>query len=294
MSEGALYDVGPRARRRIQVASVVAAVLLVLLGWVAVARLAAKGQFEGDRWALFTRSEVWTYLLGGLGNTLRAALTAMVLACVLGALLALGRISLTRPVRWATGTYVEVFRAVPLLLLIFFVDRALPRYGLGWLPAFWIVVIALVAYNGAVLGEIFRAGILSLDRGQREAAYAVGLSYWQAMLLVVIPQAVLRMLPALVSQLITLLKDTSLAFVLGRFDELLRRGEQIGQIEPRSLLQGYFVAALMFVVVNLTLSRLARRLELRQRRRYRSASIAGGEDLTVLEVEGGARLAVPR
>jgi glutamate transport system permease protein len=206
-----------------------------------------------------------------------------------------GRLSLTGLVRWSSGAYVEFFRAVPLLLLIFFTARVLPKYGLENVSALWVLVLALVVYNGAVLGEIFRAGILSLDRGQTEAAYAVGLSYWQAMLLVVVPQAVRRMVPALVSQLITLLKDTSLGFVLP-YEELLRRGQLIGEVEPRSLVQGYLVAAVMFIAVNFALSRLARWLEVRQRRRYKSTAVevAGVEDLAVLEAEGDARLGAGR
>ena len=139
------------------------------------------------------------------------------------------------------------------------------------LTIFWYVVLALVAYNGAVLGEIFRAGILSLDPGQTEAAYAVGLGYWQAMFLVVVPQAARRMIPAIVSQLVTLLKDTSLGFVI-TYEEFLRRGEITGEF-CKNLLQTYIVVALLYIVVNFTLSQTARRLEVRQR-----SALLGGRD----------------
>jgi glutamate transport system permease protein len=153
------------------------------------------------------------------------------------------------------------------------------------LSLFWYLAIGLIVYNGAVLGEIFRAGILSLDRGQSEAAFALGMGYWQAMLLVVIPQAARRMVPAIVSQLVTLLKDTSLGSVIA-FEELLRRGRISGEFFQNTL-QSYVVVALMYIAVNFTLSRIARRLEVRQRRRYQAGSISvtGIEDLAVLQAQ---------
>jgi glutamate transport system permease protein len=152
------------------------------------------------------------------------------------------------------------------------------------------VVLALVVYNGAVLGEIFRAGILSLDRGQREAAAALGLTYWQVMFLVLIPQAARRMIPAVVSQLVTLLKDTSLGFVIS-FDELLRRGEQTGEFYSNPL-HAVTAVAILYIAVNFTLSRIARRLEVRQRRRLKAAAVVvtGVEDLTAVAVHADARV----
>jgi len=204
-----------------------------------------------------------------------------VLATALGALLAISRLATSAASRIVAGTYVEVFRAVPLLLLVFFASRGLDKYGFD-IPGFWQIVIALVAYNSAVLAEIFRAGVLSLDRGQPEAAYAVGLTYSQAMAHVLVPQAVRRMLPSLVSQLVTLLKDTSLAFVIP-VEELLTRGQRAGE-EFTSLLQAYVIVAAMYVAMNYALSRFARRLEVRQVRRYGAAPmvVGGVEDLAAL------------
>ncbi|MGH9267541.1 MAG: amino acid ABC transporter permease, partial [Acidimicrobiales bacterium] len=170
--------------------------------------------------------------------------------------------------------------------LILFSVAFLPDYGVD-LPIFWYAVIGLVAYNGAVLGEIFRAGILSLERGQTEAAYSIGLSYWQAMRTVVIPQAARRMVPAVVSQMVTLLKDSSLGFIIA-YEELLRRGRIVGAF-TNDTLQPLIVVALIYILVNLALSQLARRLEVRQRRRYRAGAIQVGglEDLAVLGAQAG-------
>lgn len=283
MSATVLTDaLGPRARRRVWIASAVSAAAVAGVVYVALRRFADRGQLDGELWSPFTEWEIWRYLLGGLGNTLRAAGMAMVLAMAVGGVMALGRLARSAPVRWAAGVYVEFFRGFPLLLLLLFSALGLRQ----WidLPLFWYLVLALAVYNSAVLAEIFRAGILSLDRGQTEAAYVVGLGYWQALRLVVVPQALRRMVPAIVSQLITLLKDTSLGFFV-LYEELLRRGQLAGQ-EFGNLLQSLVVVAGIYIAVNLALSRVARRLEVRQRRRYRGGGVdltGGPEDLVVVE-----------
>jgi glutamate transport system permease protein len=272
---------GPRARRRVLIASAITTALLVGVLALAAQRLADKGQLEWDKWQPLTEWSTLKFLLAGLVNTLKAALAAMALAIVLGAGLALLRLARTAPLRWFAATFVEFFRGVPLVLLIFFTFFALPKYGVDMTPL-RALIVALALYNGAMLGEIFRAGILSLDRGQTEAAYAVGLTYWQSMLLVIIPQAARRMIPAIVSQLITLLKDTSLGYVIS-YEELLRRSRISGEFFKNPL-QAFFFAAVLYIAVNFMLSRIARWLEIRQRRRLGAGSIkiAGVEDLAVL------------
>jgi glutamate transport system permease protein len=278
---------GPRARRRVWIASVISGVAVALLVVAAIARLHARGQLAAPLWRPFTQWPVWRFLLGGLVATLRAALGSMVLAIVIGLLLALGRLAQNRPMRWLAGAWVEFFRGVPLLLLILFSALALPKYGLN-VSLFWYLVIGLVLYNSAVLAEIFRAGIQSLDRGQMEAAVGLGLTYWQAMGSVLIPQAFRRMVPAVVSQLVTLLKDTSLGTVIA-YEELLRRANILG-VARKNLLQSLFIAALIYIAVNVTLSRISHRLEVRQRTRYSagSISVAGVEDLAVVAAQGQA------
>ena len=278
---------GPRARRRVLVVSGAAGVALAAVLAIAVNRLADKGQLDWERWEPLTQWAVLKFLLGGLVQTVKAAGAGMAAALVLGAGLALLRLSRAWPVRWLATAWVEFFRGVPLLLLIFFTFFALPKYGIDMSP-YRALVLALAVYNGAVLGEIFRAGILSLDRGQTEAAYAVGLGYWQAMLLVIIPQALRRMVPAIVSQLITLLKDTSLGFVI-TYEELLRRSRINGEFFQNPLQSTAFVAV-VYIAVNLTLSRIAHRLEVRQRRRLGAGRIdvGGVEDLATVGIAAEA------
>jgi glutamate transport system permease protein len=165
------------------------------------------------------------------------------------------------------GAWVELFRGLPLLLLILFLFLALPAVGVT-ISVFWALVAGLTLYNSAVLGEIFRAGILSLPKGQTEAAYAIGLRRGQTLRLILVPQAVRRMLPALISQLVTLLKDTSLGFVIG-YAELLRNGRTAVEfLGGRYSIPIYTAIAVVYIAVNASLSFLARWLDRRTRRKF--------------------------
>jgi glutamate transport system permease protein len=191
----------------------------------------------------------------------------MVLAMAVGAVLAVGRLSRRAWVARLAGAWVELFRGLPLLLLILFLFLALPAVGIT-ISVFWALVAGLTLYNGAVFGEIFRAGILSLPRGQTEAAYAIGLRRGQTLRLILVPQAVRRMLPALISQLVTLLKDTSLGFVIG-YAELLRNGRTAVEfLGGRYSIPIYTAIAVVYIAVNASLSLLARWLDRRTRRRF--------------------------
>lgn len=258
---------GPRGRRRILISSIIALVVLAGLVTLALLRLADKGQLDGELWSVFVdQPDLRTLLWNGLLDTLRAALTAMLFAAALGIALALARTSRQRAVRIPATAVVELFRSLPVLMLILFVYLGLP--ALGWqLSAFWALVLGLTAYNGAVISEIFRAGIASIDRGQTEAASALGLRPLQIFRLIQFPQAVRRMSPTLISQLVTLLKDTSLGFVIA-YSELLRSGR--GAVEflgSRYALPIYTAIAAIYIVTNGLLSALARWLDRRQSRR---------------------------
>ena len=280
---------GPRGRRRAAVASALASAVLLGLLIVALRRFSASGQLDPARWSLLAKPAAVRFLLGGLVNTLRAAALALIAAVAAGTLLALGRLSRRLPVRLAAGAYIQFFRSLPLLVLIIFMYFGLPTLGVSLSP-YWALVSGLAIYNAAVFGEIFRAGILSLDRGQPEAALSIGLRPWQAMWLIVLPQAYRRMIPTIVSQTVTLLKDTTLGFTVG-YLELLRKAQIIGEY-GNDLLQAYIVVAVIYLAVNIPLSRVARRLEVRQRRRYRAGgiSVAGAEDLVAVAVAADAAM----
>jgi glutamate transport system permease protein len=267
VTEAVLYDaVGPRGRRRILLGSVAGVLLVAVLLGAAVARLAAKGSFDAELWRVLTEGAVQRLIGRGLAATLRAAVVAMVLSMAVGAVLAIGRLSRRAWVAGAAGVWVELFRGLPLLLLILFLFLGLPAVGIT-ISVFWALVAGLTLYNGAVIGEIFRAGILSLPKGQTEAAYAIGLRRGQTLRLILVPQAVRRMLPALISQLVTLLKDTSLGFVIG-YAELLRNGRTAVEfLGGRYSIPIYTAIAVVYIAVNASLSLLARWLDRRTRRR---------------------------
>ncbi|HET7721068.1 MAG TPA: amino acid ABC transporter permease, partial [Acidimicrobiales bacterium] len=207
---------------------------------------------------------VQRFYLTGLWNTVKAAALAGAIALSFGLLLALARMAQHPLTRIVAGAYVETFRAVPLVLLMFFALLALPKLGVDFVSPYWAVVLGLVAYNSAVFAEIFRAGIRALPRGQSEAAQSIGLRYWQSMRFVIVPQALRAMIPALVAQLVVLLKDTSLGALLA-YEELLRRGQITGEF-ARNPLQALFVAGMLYVPIVFALNRFARWLEQRQRR----------------------------
>ncbi|MEU7045671.1 amino acid ABC transporter permease [Streptomyces varsoviensis] len=221
MSDTVLYDVpGPRTRRRHRIYGLLAtAAILALVGW-ALYLLFDTEQFTARKWAPFAYQGIQEMLLRGLGNTLKAFAFSAVLALALAAVLAAGRLSEHRPVRWAATLLVEFFRAMPVLVMIFFVFVALQVRPL---PA---LITGLTLYNGSVLAEVFRTGVISVDRGQREAAYALGLRKTQVMSHVLVPQAVRAMLPTIISQLVVALKDTSLGYLI-TYEEFLHAGKLI-------------------------------------------------------------------
>ncbi len=272
---------GPRGRRQARILSLVAAVVIGAALVVALRRLEAKGQFDADLWRPFTQWQVQKFLLVGLRNSVMVALLAMTLSLAIAAVMALARLARTVLLRLPAMLYVEFFRALPLYLLIFYCAFGLPKSGID-ISRFQALVLGLTLYNSAILGEVFRAGILSLDRGQTEAAFSVGMGYWQAMLLVVVPQALRRMIPAIISQLVTLFKDTSLGIVIA-YEELLHRAGTTYTFFQNPL-QAFAVAAAVYIVINYSLSRLVRRLEVRQRRRYGAGAIqvTGVDDLAVV------------
>lgn len=261
-----LYDVpGPIGRRRELIGSLIGTAVIIALLALGAWYAAGRGVFEVDRWDVLwappkgqTARDFYSSLfIRGLGATLRAALVAAPMALVLGLLLALWRTSRNRLLRMPAVVLVEVFRGLPVLLMMFFA-----LIGFGW-SAFQAVVFGLTVYNMAIIAEILRAGLASLPHGQAEAAYALGLSRRQTLLTILLPQAVRAMLPSLVAQLVVLLKDSSLGFIVG-YAELLRAIQLNTQYFGNKYYVSIFlVGALAYLAVNLVLSWFARYLAAR-------------------------------
>jgi glutamate transport system permease protein len=283
-SANVLYDApGPRARREAVIGGAVAsAALLVLLGLV-VKRLADRGQFAGELWGpILNPSDesfplVWNLLGKGVLATLTAAVLAIAFSLVIGAVIGVARMMLGRWSRLPVVGLIELLRGLPVVITIYFASRVLPELGvnLTGMPGgagLWFLVIGLTAYNSVVIAEIIRAGVASLPRGQNEAALAIGLTPGASMRLVLLPQAVRVMLPALISQVVVILKDTSLAAVLGLYTELLRQGNLIA-LNLDNPIQILSVVAVIFILINYGLSRMATWVDERSARRIRDAKI---------------------
>jgi glutamate transport system permease protein len=274
--DAVLYDhPGPRAKVRNTVLTVIFGLaLLGLLYWI-YRKFDEKGQWAAALWKPFTESSTWTaYILPGLWATLSAAAVAMVLSLIFGIVFSVGRLSDHWWLSIPSGIVVEFFRAVPLLLLMFFIFYGVPFITEQPMPPFWAVVVGLTLYNGSVLAEAFRAGIKSVPRGQSEAGYAIGMRKSQVMREILVPQAARAMLPVIVSQLVVLVKDTALGYIIG-YSELLQDGVNTLAANFGNIVAAAIVAAIIYIIVNSSLTAFAGWLERRTRRQGKAPKAAG-------------------
>lgn len=264
MSTSVLYDVpGPKAIRRNRILAVLT--ILVVLGVFGflMYRFYLSGQFSAQKWGIFTYEAIWSQIFTALGKTLAAFGAAAVGSLVLGFVLAIGRLSEHAIVRAPVTALTEVFRAIPVLVMMMLLYYGLPSVGLRMDP-YWAVVISLVLYNGSVLAEVLRAGIESLPKGQKEAGYAIGMRKSGVMRFILLPQAVRAMLPVIVAQLVVTMKDTALGFII-TYPELLYLAKQLSSnVEfGRPLLQSATVIGGIYILMCLILSGIAKWLEIR-------------------------------
>ncbi|MGH3973337.1 MAG: amino acid ABC transporter permease [Pseudonocardiaceae bacterium] len=277
-----LYDLpGPRARARNKTFGLLATFSIVTLAGFIGYRFWVTGQFDGAKWEWLLYENLQLRLFAALGATLRAFVVGALLALVFGFLFAVARLSEHPWLRTPAFAIVEFFRAIPLVVMIFFLFFAAPQAGLQ-LGVFWSLVVGLTLYNGSVLAEVFRAGVLAVPQGQREAAYALGLRKNQVMWSVLLPQAVQTMLPTIVSQLVVLLKDTALGFLI-TYQELLFEARYLGSLVEfeRPIIPTALVIGAIYITLCVALSQLAGYLERRNRR-----SRQGGRALPTPDVHG--------
>lgn len=281
----ALYDApGPRAKRVTLISSIVVAALLLVGAYFLVYRpLEARGEFTMEKWGpLFDPSneyfaQLWKRMGEGFRATLVAAALAVIGSIFFGTLLAIARIQLkavskrrftglaaplaiglrvlTVALDWLSRIFVEVFRGLPVVITIVFVWLGLPSVGVELGDLLWYLVIGLILYNTVVIAEILRSGMEGLPGGQREAAESIGMSTFDTTIEILLPQAFRIMLPALISQLVVVLKDTSLGFIIG-YEEILRVTSQIVQFLDNQI-QMYVVVGVIYILVNYGLSKLA-------------------------------------
>jgi glutamate transport system permease protein len=262
-----LYDQpGRRAKARNALLGVVGSILILAAIAFVIYRFWETGQFDAQKWDWIQYTTIQWQLLDALWATLSAFAVGALLSLVVGTLFALARLSDHTWLRAPAVLFVEFFRAIPLLILIFFLYYAAPKAGVTF-SVFWSLVIGLTLYNGSVLAEVLRAGIESLPRGQSEAAFALGLRKSQVMTSVLLPQAVRAMLPSIISQLVVLLKDTALGFLI-TYQELLYEARFLGgqALFGRPIIPTALVIATLYIAMCLLLTALAHYLESRNRR----------------------------
>lgn len=317
-----LYDApGPRTRAMTIIGSIVSvpAIAAAIYFWI-YRPLDDAGQFEWKLWGPILDPSnkyfplVWDRWQAGWLNTLKAAVLAIIASLIVGSLIALVRRALREmrhrrfpdqpPVaaaglrtgvlfgRGLSRTWVEVARGTPVVVTIYFVFLVLPNWGIDFDDLIWFLVIGLTIYNSVVIGEILRSGMDGLPQGQDEAARAVGLGPWQSSWLVLFPQAFRVMLPALISQVVVILKDTSLGIIIS-YEEAMRVTQQMVEaFRGEGLAIGipmYFTLGLMYIAVNYALSKLAVYVERRLSRRGYKPAKAGA----IVEAEAGAGAAAP-
>ena len=260
-AQAVLFDVpGPKASRRYLVIGISGGV--VLLALIALILWGLRSQLTPAQWAPFLDADTWLYYIyPGLFMTLQAALVSVVTATVLGFVLGIGRLSHNRVVSWLTAVFVEFFRSVPVLMMMIFAyyvslfTLKLP----GDILSFVGVVVGLTLYNSCVMAELIRSGVQGLPKGQREAGLSVGLTNGQTLRSILLPQAVTAMLPSLVSQLVVILKDTALGYMV-TYPDLIRSLQNLAAGKG-NLVVSFIVAAIIFIVINFALTSLARWLE---------------------------------
>jgi glutamate transport system permease protein len=272
---------GPRAKRRNILYTGLFAVAGAALVWWVYDSLHEKGQLKWVLWKPFFGTEAWsTYIWPGLQNTLEAAALAMVIALPLGALFGIARLSEHAWIRVPASVVIEFFRAIPVLVLMIFGNALFSAY-MRVDPddrPMYAVVTGLVLYNASVLAEIVRAGILSLPRGQSEAAMAVGLRKNQVMRYILLPQAVTAMLPAIVSQMVVIVKDTALGGAVLTFPDLMAAVSPMSSFYGANVIASFTVVALVYILINSALTSFASRLESWLRRGRKSTGTVVGAD----------------
>jgi glutamate transport system permease protein len=244
----ALYEApGPKTRRRVAIGTGVSLVLLVALIAFVIRQFYINDQLNPKYWSFFTRWTTWRFLLRGMFGTIKVALMAGVIAMALGLLLMLGRISPNKALSGLCHVVIDLFRSLPSLLLIYFFFLVIPKYGIK-MPAFWMITVPVALAASGVLAEVFRAGVNAVPKGQTEAAMALGMTHGKITRKIVLPQALKIVIPSLVSQLVVVVKDTTVAYVVSYPDLMQNARVLISNYD--ALVSMYFVVALIYIAIN--------------------------------------------
>ncbi len=244
----ALYEApGPRTRRRVRIATAISLILVAAALAAIGYRFYITGQFAPRYWTFFAKATTWKFLLQGFAGTVRVALTAGAIALALGLLLMLGRISHLKALSAVCRVVTDFFRSLPSLLLIYFFFLIVPQYGIK-MSSFWMLTLPVALAASGVLAEVFRAGVNAVPKGQIEAALSLGMSPLRTTLKIVLPQAIRFVIPSLISQLVVVVKDTTVAYVVSYPD--LMQNARVLITNYDALVSVYFTIAIIYILIN--------------------------------------------
>ena len=243
---------GPKTRKWIGVFTAVSVAGIAALTAVIVHQFYISGQLGAKYWLFFTKYTTWKFLGSGLAGTLKAAVAAGVIAFVAGLLMMLGRISGSRILRGISTTLIEFSRGVPTLLFIYFFFLIAPQFGVK-MSAFWKIAVPVAISASGVVAEVLRSGVNAVPKGQREAALSLGMSDGSTFFKIVFPQALRYVVPALISELVIVLKDTTFAYVVNYADLMQNAKVLISNYD--ALLSVYLVVALIYILINYLLNK---------------------------------------
>ena len=244
----ALYEApGPRTRRRTIIGTAISLILLAAGIAFVIRQFYITDQLNPKYWSFFTRWTTWRFLLTGFWGTLRVAFVAGIIAMLLGLILMLGRISPNKILSAVCHVITDLFRSLPSLLLIYFFFLVIPKYGIR-MPSFWMITVPVALAASGVLAEVFRAGVNAVPKGQTEAAMSIGMTHGKITRKIVLPQALRIVVPSLVSQLVVVVKDTTVAYVVSYPDLMQNARVLISNYD--ALVSMYFVVALIYIALN--------------------------------------------
>ena len=251
----ALYEApGPRTRRLMVAGTVVTGILVIIGIGLVIRQFYVTGQLAPRYWTFLAQPTTWRYLLQGFRGTVSVALTAGVLSLLLGLVLMLGRTIGIRPLSALCRVVTDFFRGVPSLLLIYFFFLAVPQYGIR-LSSFWMIALPVTLAASGVLAEVLRAGVNAVPRGQVEAALSLGMRRGRIMFKIVLPQAVRFVIPSLISQLVVVVKDTTVAYVVSYPD--LMQNARVLITNYDALVSMYFTVAIVYILLNYAINKLS-------------------------------------
>ena len=251
----ALYEApGPRTRRRMIIGTVLSLAAVAVGIALIVRQFYVTGQLAPRYWTFLGQATTWRYLFQGFRGTLAVALTAGVLSLILGLVLMLGRTSGIKPLSVACRIVTDFFRGVPSLLLIYFFFLVVPQYGIK-LSSFWMITLPVMLAASGVLAEVLRAGVNAVPRGQVEAAMSLGMRPARIMFKIVLPQAIRFVIPSLISQLVVVVKDTTVAYVVSYPD--LMQNARVLITNYDALVSMYFTVAVVYILLNFAINKLS-------------------------------------